>query len=305
MTPLVGMVPVLATPYDADENIDAQSLCKLVDFCFDRAAAAVCLPAYGGEFYKLSEQERISTVRIAATHAAGRIPVIGQANHVSGKIAIELARQMREAGADMISMAVPRVFGLKEDDLLRHFVRVVQAIEIPVLLQDFNPGGPTVGASFARRLHAECPNFRYLKLEEPMMSEKVKNILQATDGQVGVLEGWGGMYMLELVPSGICGVMPGVTTFPLLDRAFRLARTDRPQEAYEVFSKILPFIVFQLQHLELYLTMEKLLLHRLGVIETSRVREAALSVDATTVAYGDFLIDRVIELLTASDDHIG
>ena len=37
------------------------------------------------------------------------------------------------------------------------------------------------------------------------MAEKVAAILQKTSGTVGVLEGWGGMFMLELIPAGICG----------------------------------------------------------------------------------------------------
>ena len=35
---------------------------------------------------------------------------------------------------------------------------------------------------------------------------KVRTIRAATNGRVGVLEGWGGMYMLDLIPAGICGL---------------------------------------------------------------------------------------------------
>jgi len=301
MQPIEGMVPVLPTPYNEEETIDAPSLRRVVDFCIDHKAAAVCLPAYGGEFYKLSEEERGEIVWIAATHADGRIPVVGQANHASQRIAIDLARRMQDSGADLIGIAVPRLFGLGEQDLLRYFIPIAEAISVPLLIQDFNPGGATVGAGFARELHDACPNFQYLKLEEPMMGEKVRAILDATDGQVGVLEGWGGMYMLELLPSGICGVMPGVAAFPILDRAFRLHRSGNIRDAYRVFSQILPFVVFQLQHMELYLNMEKRLLHRLGLLETALVREAALSMDKTVTDYGDFLIEQVIEVLSNSD----
>jgi len=40
--------------------------------------------------------------------------------------------------------------------------------------------------------------------------------MEATDGEVGVLEGWGGVYMLDLIPAGICGVMPGLGVSDLL-----------------------------------------------------------------------------------------
>lgn len=297
MKPIDGMVPVLPTPFHDDGRIDEPSLRQVIDFCINHQASAVCLPAYGGEFYKLSEDERVYAVRVAVSHAAGQVPVLGQVNHASQRVAIDLAQRMEDLGADMISMAVPRVFGLGEDDLLRHFIPIAQSVSLPLLLQDFNPGGQTVGADFARRLHDACPNFQYLKLEEPMMGEKVRAIVGATDGQVGVLEGWGGMYMMELIPAGICGVMPGVSAFPILDRAYRLKRAGQDDEAYEVFMKVLPFIVFQLQNMELFLNLEKRLLHRLGLLETPHVREATLAVDPTSAAYGDFLIGRVIKEL--------
>ena len=53
--------------------------------------------------------------------------------------------------------------------------------------------------------------------------------------------------------------------------------------------------------MELYLIMEKRLLHRLGLLETPLVREAALSMDKTVTDYGDFLIEQVIEAIGSSD----
>ena len=55
--------------------------------------------------------------------------------------------------------------------------------------QDVNPSGPTVTAWFFSDLHSAHPHFRWIKLEEPMMSSKVVAILEATGGEVGVLEG--------------------------------------------------------------------------------------------------------------------
>ena len=93
-----------------------------------------------GEFYKLSDRERHDVVRIAVDQASGRIPVIGQANHPSSKVALDLAHRMETSGVSMISMAAPRIFALSEDDLLRYFRSVCQSISAPLLIQDFNPG---------------------------------------------------------------------------------------------------------------------------------------------------------------------
>ena len=46
------------------------------------------------------------------------------------------------------------------------------------------------------------------------VDSRVQAIAHGTKGAVAVVEGWGGMYMLELIDAGICGVMPVPTSQP-------------------------------------------------------------------------------------------
>ena len=297
MVQIDGIVPVVPTPFDNYGHIDEEGLRRLVDFCVAGNACAICLPAYAGEFYKLSEQERHDVVRIAVDQAAGRIPVFGQANHPSSRVALDLAHRMEASGVSMISIATPRIFALSEDDLLRYFRTVCQSISVPLLIQDFNPGGATVGADFAQRLHTDCPNFSYLKLEEPMMAEKVSRILEATRGKVGVLEGWGGLYMMELIPSGICGIMPGVPLLRVLNEVYWMRKRGENKQAYTAYQSVLPFIVFTLAHLELFLHVEKRLLKAMGLIASAHVRDATIHLDSHTEGYAEWLIAHVLPLV--------
>ena len=84
---LGGMIPVIPTPFDSDENVDEAALRRLVDFAVRCGVKAVCLPAYASEFYKLSEEERARVVRIAVGQAAGRVLVAAQSNHSSSRVA--------------------------------------------------------------------------------------------------------------------------------------------------------------------------------------------------------------------------
>ncbi len=286
-----GIVPVLPVPFLADGALDEPGLAALVGWAAENGAQAVCLPAYGGEFYKLTEPERVRVVEIATAAAEGRVPVIGQANHASQRAAIQLAREMESVGAAMISMAAPRTFGLSDADLVRYFEPICREIDTELLIQDFNPGGATVGASFAARLRRSCPNFRYLKLEDPMMGPRVRAIREATDGEVGVLEGWGGMYLPELMDAGICGVMPGLTVLPALEAVFRGWQRGDRTAAFTEFQSVLPWIVFELQHMELFLHLEKRMLCQAGLIATSHVREATIALDPDTDHHGRYLID--------------
>jgi 4-hydroxy-tetrahydrodipicolinate synthase len=297
MIKIEGIVPIIPIPFHDDSSIDEPSLRQIIDFCVVERAAAVCLPAYGSEFYKLTDMERQRVVRVAVEQSAGRVPVIGQANHPSAAVALDLAWAMEDIGADVISMATPRVFAMGEEDLLRYFRTICKGLRVPLLIQDFNPGGPTVGANFAAQLYADCPNFHYLKLEDPFMAPRVRAIREATNGEVGVLEGWGGMYTLELMKAGICGIMPGTATLAPLNRVYWGARRGHHAEAYAAFQSILPLIVFELQHMELFLHVEKRILKALGVIECAHVRDATIQLDPDTDQHADWLIEQVLPLL--------
>ena len=146
--------------------------------------------------------------------------MVAQVNFVSLTQAVETAREVQRTGASAIAAAVPRIFPFGEPDLYRYFDRILSSIDIPLLIQDVNPLGPTVTARFVSDLHRAHSHFRWIKLEEPMMSSKVTAILDATNGEVGVVEGWGGMYMLDLIPAGICGVMPGLAISDCWPRCF-------------------------------------------------------------------------------------
>ena len=298
---LNGIVPIIPTPFTVEEQVDWPSLTRLVDFACVAGACAMCLPAYASEFYKLSEGERLRLVTEAVRHTAGRIPVFAQVNFVSVKQAVETARAAQEAGASAIATAVPRMFAFGETDLYRYFDRLLSSIDIPLLIQDVNPSGPTVTAGFVSELHRVHPHFRWIKLEEPMMSSRVTAILEATNGEVGVLEGWGGMYMLDLIPAGICGVMSGLAVSDLLARVFQLAAQDDMVGAKKIHEAVLPQIVFSLQHMELFHHAEKRLLVARGILQEAVVRQLTFSLDRHTEDRISFLNGQILALLDRLD----
>jgi dihydrodipicolinate synthase/N-acetylneuraminate lyase len=292
---ILGVVPVIPTPFDPSQNVDAAALEPLIGFAARTGVRAVCLPAYGSEFYKLSEDERFDLVRTAVGFASGGVEVMAQSNHPSPRLAGELARRNEGAGASIISFALPRQFAYSEDVLLRYAEQVAKSVSLPVLVQDFNPGGPSVGAGFARRLKEAAPNFCYLKLEEPSMGHKIRAIREATGGEVGVLEGWGGMYMIELAHEGLAGVMPGLAMCDLFVLAFRKIREGNVSGAASIHRSILPQIVLALQSMEVFHHCEKHLLAARGLMRSVVVRDPAVELDAPLLAYIHFVNQRVLE----------
>ncbi len=157
-----GIVPIIPTPFLDSGKIDFDSLGSVLQFAAASGACAACLPAYASEFYKLTEDERQLIVAEAVKRSAGKLPIVGQANHPYAVHAARLARAAQDAGASAVAVAAPRLFPLAESDLFRYYETILHAIDVPLVIQDFNPGGPTVGARFAADLHRAYPHFRYI-----------------------------------------------------------------------------------------------------------------------------------------------
>jgi dihydrodipicolinate synthase/N-acetylneuraminate lyase len=296
-----GVVPIIPTPFLEDGSLDWKALKALLDFAVGAKVGAICLPAYASEFYKLTEAERRELPIRAAELLAGRLPVLGQVNHVSPSVVAETAVELERSGVSAISVAVPRLFGLPEKDLLRYFGKILDAISIPLLIQDFNPGGPTISLDFVRQLHAQHAHFRYLKLEEPLLSARVRAIIDATSGELGVLAGWGGIYMIELMRAGIVGIMPSLSTADVLQLVWTRAQQGDEEGAYAAFLGVLPQISYSLQSIEFLHHAEKALLVARGVLPRATVREATLTLAENDCRHIDFLNRKVLEWL----DHLG
>jgi 4-hydroxy-tetrahydrodipicolinate synthase len=296
---LSGVIPIIPTPFDHEEEIDQTALKRLIDFAIASGVEAACLPAYASEFYKLTDKERLLVVEMAVAHSAGRIKILAQSNHPALKVAIKLAQANVQVGADIISLAVPRIFNLPEHSLMEYLSEFLQSIpDTPVLIQDFNPGGSSISVQFIQDLVERCPNFRYLKLEEPLSAVKFSEIIKATEGKVGLFEGWGGLYMLELIPVGIVGVMPGLAVADILQKVFDLRKNGEDSRAFDLFEKVMPQIFFSLQNMELFHYAEKELLIARGVLDNSVTRKAAYIPDPATTSYIRELNERVLRIIS-------
>ena len=76
LPPLGGVVPIIPIPFHADESIDEMSLRRTIDWVAGQGLGGMALPAYGSEFYKLTETERDRVVGVAIETCGRRMPVV-------------------------------------------------------------------------------------------------------------------------------------------------------------------------------------------------------------------------------------
>ncbi len=294
---LRGVVPVLATPFHADASIDESFLRRQIDFCSASGVARLCAPAFGSEYYKLSDSERRRVAEIVVQHANHRVPILVNVGAPGIQATVEFSRHAESLGADGIMVAAPRVVPLGGAELMIFFEEVSRSVKIPVMLQDadFQGGGLPVRISI--ELAERCPNLQFVKLENVQPGERRREIIRQSNGKIQVFYGWGGVRLFDGLAHGACGIMPGPALSGIFVHIFKPYDPGRVDEAKACFYRLLPFLVFALEHLELLIRMEKRVLMRQGVIASDRLREPTLRLDTAYQQQVEELVTQVLALM--------
>lgn len=296
MLTLNGITPVMATCFREDDSIDDDALRKQIDFAITAGAAAVCGPGFGAEFYKLSDPERYHFVDVLVEHTKKRVPAIAATSSGSTYSTIEFSRYAEKVGADCLMVTPPRTAALPAKEIVGYYSQLCGAVKIPVMLQDADFTGAGMPAKVMVELAHKHPNFRFAKLEVTLPGEKCAEIVEQSQGQVQIIYGLGGIAMMDGLAHGASAMMPGAACLEVYVRVYELYREGRQGEAKELFERLVPYLAFALQHLELAIRIEKRVLHKRGILPNSRLRPPTLSLGAIYEAQLESLVDSVIAL---------
>ena len=291
-----GVIPILPTPFHADERVDESGYASILKFAKEAGCKTIGLPAFGSEFYKLSAVERSVILKTVFAQASG-LNVIVQCNHTSPKLVRALVEEAETMGAVAINTALPRAMPASEKQLLDYASTVCGSTTLPVVIQDYNPGGPIIGLDFALKLSDKFENFQFIKYEVPGIGPLIAEILQATGEKVKVISGWGGTYILEQTPAGIAGIMPGIPLADFFVKIWNSAASGQIQEAMSMFASISAYLSFSLQNLEMFHHAEKRLAVRRGIMKSYVVRSVSIELNQYQEKYLDLILDQTCEAL--------
>lgn len=265
--------PVVNIPFLSDENIDYPGIDRIIDWVIDSGCRSVCLFAFNSEPHKMTLEEKKDVIAYFLKAVDGRIEtVIGLIdNSIRG--VIELGLTAKNNGADGIILYPPSISCPAGEELIRYFETVANAVDLPVMIQD-NPRSTGVNMSmdFILEVYKRVPQFRYLKVECPFPTRKIRQIVKHTDGKIKCYSGNGGIYTIDAHKCGAWGIMPGVATCGKFVEIYQHLHAGNEAAARAVFEKILPLVWYEDQSLEFYIACEKEILNSLGVIDNKLVR---------------------------------
>jgi len=192
-------------------------------------------------------------------------------------------------GAAALLVAPPRLTRPNEAAVQRHYEMLADAVDVPIVVQDFPAGSGTyMTPAFIGALAADIPACRWLKLEDDPTAQKVSAIL-AANADIGIFGGLGGNFMLEELQRGVIGMMTGFGFPEILVSIYRDFRAGETDKARDTFYHYLPLIRYENQA-GLNLPLRKLIYQKRGAIDHATPRRPYPSLDSTTLVELDALL---------------
>ena len=288
-----GVFPILATPFDAQEQLDLESFDRLICFMVKLGVEGVTILGVLGESNRLLDREREALIKTAVNAAQEKLPIIVGTSH-SGTLAALQLSQMAEALGAAAVMVTPHSEPTPNDQrVFDYFQRIAAGIHIPVVAQD-HPASTQVHMSvpLLLRIVNEIPNVACIKEEALPTPPKISALLAGMkQRQVPILTGLGALYGGFDLQRGSSGFNTGFAFPEVLQAMVRHARAGNVAKANEIYQRYLPLIVFEQQP---GVAIRKEILRMRGLIATSAVRHPGANIDSATAEQLHCLIAEVL-----------
>lgn len=291
-----GIVPVLQTPFDADDRVDLPSLGRLVDDAIAGGAAGLLAPAVASELFHLTFEEREMIVRFVARAVGGQVPYVVGASWGTIEECRAGARLAEEVGAAAYLVAVPEPFYQRPEDLPDFAASVAAGSRLPMLLQDLQWNGPGLSLEVLRAIRERVPTLAGVKIETVPAGPKYSAVREEFGRQFYICGGWAVPQMIEALDRGVDAMVPEASMVRVYAAIYRLHASGRRWEALALFRRLLPVLAFSNQEIRTSIAFFKALLVRRGIFKTDRMRWPGFAWDAHNRRIAEELIDLYLTL---------
>jgi 2-dehydro-3-deoxy-D-pentonate aldolase len=159
-----GIIPPVATPMQANEDLDLPRLRWFLDHLIHEGVHGVFVLGTNSEFYALDEHEKQQVIATAVEHVRKRVPVFVGTGAESTREAVRLTKMAEREGAQGVSVITPYFISPTQQEIFDHYRRIAESTSLPVILYN-NPstcGGIKIDVDTVARL-AQIPNILGIK----------------------------------------------------------------------------------------------------------------------------------------------
>lgn len=279
---LNGIIPIVAATFTSSGLLDEDSFQALVRHLMGTGASGLTLFGLVTEFYKLTDAEKARLQSLLLAETTGRSAVAGVISITdhSWETAVPRAQAAEAEGADALMLLPPFFLAPSEAAILDHIRRVVSAVRLPVIVQYApNQTGVRLPPELFVRLRETLPNLNYVKVETQPPGPYVAELLRQSNGKLQALVGYAGVQMPDALTRGAAGIQPGCSfteVYVKLHRDFQAGNMPRMLEWHQ---RLLPYIGYWMQGIELIIAAEKRILRRRGLIASDYCRHPGYTLD--------------------------
>jgi 4-hydroxy-tetrahydrodipicolinate synthase len=196
-----GIIPPVATPMQANEDLDLPRLRWFLDRLIAGGVHGVFVLGTNSEFYALDEREKHEVISTAVEHVRGRVPVYAGTGAETTREAVRLTKLAEREGADGVSVITPYFIAPTQQEIFDHYRRVAESTSLPVILYN-NPatcGGVKIDVETAARL-SELANVAGIKDSSGDL-QNTNEYVRVVPDRFAVLQGRDTL----IYPSLLCG----------------------------------------------------------------------------------------------------
>ncbi|MFN7543876.1 MAG: dihydrodipicolinate synthase family protein [Acidobacteriota bacterium] len=288
-----GVYPILVTTFREDGSLDLVSQLKLVDYLLEQGAHGLGLFGNASEGYALGARERVELMKAIAGHVKGRVPLIASSGATGTRSAVELSKELAGLGADGLMVLPPYFLKTDGEGLMHYFGEISREARTPIMVQD----APlltqvVIPPALLARMAREIEFVTMAKVEAPPTAPKVTQTVAAAGDGLIVFGGLNAQFFIEEYQRGARGTMPGSDCIRQLVEIWDGLEGGDVKRAWEVFTRILPLLRFELQPGMGVSAMKHNLVAQ-GIIASATVRHPTAALDAVSQAELRVLRERI------------
>jgi 4-hydroxy-tetrahydrodipicolinate synthase len=144
------------------------------------------------------------------------------------------------------------------------------------------------------------PNLRFVKVETQPPGRFISDLQAKAAGRIEALVGYAGVQMPDALSRGAIGVQPGCSFGEIYVELYRRYITGDLQGFQALHARLLPYINYWMQTVELVIQAEKTILQRRGLITTDYCRAPRYRLDAAEQSMIDRFLDEFGEYLAVA-----